>query len=313
MCIAHMGMHKVSFLFDYEFSPVFEKEHLRDSEILFFDGMFAKYEYNQYIGWGHSYWERGCNLALDKNIKYLMITHHKPESSDSDLRGREALARGQFPNTIFMRDMDLISLNENGFRYIRGGSKGTSKDIYYKMVMDRLVQKDAIEHNGITLLDSIEAVLQIVMEAVHGEAGTFWFYNKGWDNFIYPKVYLGGSDLSDVKLELGEGIAGQVIGSGTGILVHDCTKDVRWNPHVDDTTGFQTKSMICVPLKVSNSTFGCMQIINKTDGTLYLEDDMEFASELLHRTMEMFIDNGLFLKDKSFCEFYEIGGNDNGK
>ncbi len=308
MCIVYLGVHKVAFLFDFEFSPVFEKENLRDCEILFFDGMFAEFEYNQYIGWGHSYWERGCNLALDKNIKHLMITHHKPECTDAELRGRETLAKGQFPNTIFMRDMDLISLASNGFRYIKNGSLGTSKDIYYKMVMDRLIHKDAIDHSGITLLDSIEAVLQIVVESVHGEAGTFWFYNESGDGLIYPKTYLGKSDLSDITLELGQGIAGQVIQSGEGILVHDCSTDTRWEPHVDSTTGFHTESMICVPLQVKKSTFGCMQIINKTDGTFYLEDDMEFASGLLHKTMEMFIDNGLFLRDKNFCEQYKIGG-----
>ena len=40
----------------------------------------------------------------------------------------------------------------------------------------------------------------------------------------------------------------------------DCRKDSRWTKKADDNTGFETKSMICVPLVAEDLVFGCIQL-----------------------------------------------------
>ena len=131
-----------------------------------------------------------------------------------------------------------------------------------------------------SLEDALRTSLSEVVKAVGAEAGTIWFYNSAGDRRIYPSFIIGGADLTGMSLAEGEGIAGQVVQSGKTTVVKDCQKDERWAGRFDEATGFVTKSMICVPLINKYETIGCIQIINKKDGSLYDDADVDLCENL---------------------------------
>ena len=147
--------------------------------------------------------------------------------------------------------------------------------------------------------DSLEEALRIslgeVVKAVGAEAGTIWFYNKQGNGRIYPSFWIGGGDLTGLSLAPGEGIAGSVVEQRKTTIVKDCQKDKRWAGRFDKATGFVTKSMICVPLINKYEVIGCIQIINKKDGTLYNEADVKLAEDLAMLTAIAIDENGLNL------------------
>lgn len=128
--------------------------------------------------------------------------------------------------------------------------------------------------------DALRTSLSEVVKAVGAEAGTIWFYNAAGDQRIYPSFWIGGADLTGLSLALGEGIAGQVIEEGKTTVVKDCRKDERWAARFDEATGFETKSMVCVPLVNQYEVIGCIQIINKKDGSLYNDEDVSLCENL---------------------------------
>lgn len=131
-----------------------------------------------------------------------------------------------------------------------------------------------------SLEDALRASLGEVVKAVGAEAGTVWAYNSKGDKRIYPSFWIGGADLTGMSLEEGEGIAGTVVKEGKTTIVRDCQKDERWAGRFDETTGFVTRSMMCVPLINKYEVIGCIQIINKKDGTLYDDDDVNLCENL---------------------------------
>ncbi len=131
-----------------------------------------------------------------------------------------------------------------------------------------------------SLEDALRTSLSEVVKAVGAEAGTIWFYNSAGDRRIYPSFIIGGADLTGMSLAEGEGIAGQVVQSGKTTVVKDCQKDERWAGRFDEATGFVTKSMVCVPLINKYETIGCIQIINKKDGSLYDDADVALCEDL---------------------------------
>ena len=131
-----------------------------------------------------------------------------------------------------------------------------------------------------SLEDALRVSLGMVVKAVDAEAGTIWFYNKKGDGRIYPSFWIGGADLTGMSLATGEGIAGAVVERGITTVVKDCQSDKRWAGRFDKKTGFVTKSMICVPLINKYEVIGCIQIINKNDGSLYTDADVELAENL---------------------------------
>lgn len=131
-----------------------------------------------------------------------------------------------------------------------------------------------------SLEDALRSALEQVVTAVGAEAGTIWFYNSKGDGKIYPSFWIGGADLTGLSLKSGEGIAGAVVESGETTVVKDCQKDERWAGRFDEKTGFVTKSMICVPLVNKYEVIGCIQIINKKDGSLYDNEDVKICEDL---------------------------------
>lgn len=131
-----------------------------------------------------------------------------------------------------------------------------------------------------SLEDALRSALKQVVTAVGAEAGTIWFYNAKGDGKIYPSFWIGGADLTGMSLRSGEGIAGAVVESGKATIVRDCQSDARWAGRFDEKTGFVTKSMVCVPLVNKYEVIGCIQIINKKDGSLYDNDDIKICEDL---------------------------------
>lgn len=131
-----------------------------------------------------------------------------------------------------------------------------------------------------SLEDALRYSLGQVVAAVGAEAGTIWFYNSHGDGRIYPSFWIGGADLTGLSLSAGEGIAGAVVRDGKTTVVRDCQSDDRWAGRFDEKTGFVTRSMICVPLINKYEVIGCIQIINKRDGSLYDDEDVKICEQL---------------------------------
>lgn len=175
------------------------------------------------------------------------------------------------------------------------------KNAKYRNTMAELLKVS--ETDATDLTGFMSSLLSVVARAVHAEVGTLWYYSKFADGRIHPKAAYGGSELGDFSLAPGEGIAGSVILTGKGTIIQDCQKDPRWSGKVDAGTGFITKSMICVPLKDGDTGFGCIQLINRTDGYLYDDKDLAFMEKMAVETSKIVIDHSKDLFMGCFSAF----------
>ncbi|MBF0468391.1 MAG: diguanylate cyclase [Desulfamplus sp.] len=72
--------------------------------------------------------------------------------------------------------------------------------------------------------------------------------------------------LQGVRIPKGEGIAGHILNTGESLIVENVEEDKRFSIRMDEATGFKTKSIIGVPLKTDDKTFGVIELINKISG-----------------------------------------------
>jgi diguanylate cyclase (GGDEF)-like protein len=81
---------------------------------------------------------------------------------------------------------------------------------------------------------------------------------------LYFQVATGSAaeKLKDVRLKLGEGVAGWVAQTGEAAVVPDVRKDERFARHVDNLTNVLTRSIICVPIRTKDRVLGVIEIIN---------------------------------------------------
>jgi phosphoribosyl 1,2-cyclic phosphodiesterase len=57
-------------------------EFLRDCDVAILDAQYTDEEYKGHVGWGHSSLSSTVQLALDANVKRLLLFHHDPGHDD---------------------------------------------------------------------------------------------------------------------------------------------------------------------------------------------------------------------------------------
>lgn len=80
--------------------------------------------------------------------------------------------------------------------------------------------------------------------------------------------------VEGIRLQVGEGIAGQVALTGESIFVADASKDKRFTSKVDDASGFKTKSIMAVPIKFQDKILGLIEVINRNDGEPFEDEEL---------------------------------------
>jgi diguanylate cyclase (GGDEF)-like protein len=81
---------------------------------------------------------------------------------------------------------------------------------------------------------------------------------------LYFAIAVGeaADTLKNVRLKMGEGIAGWVARHGESVIVPDVYKDARFAKRIDELTRWKTRSIVCIPLKSKHRVLGVIQLIN---------------------------------------------------
>lgn len=103
------------------------------------------------------------------------------------------------------------------------------------------------------------------------------------DRLVFKTVKgLDSEHLLGVSMAKNEGIAGWVIRRGEYLIVNDVKHDEQFSPIIDRLTGYETRSVLCMPLKLSTGVIGVLELLNKTDGA-FTTEDAEFISYFVNQ------------------------------
>ncbi len=127
---------------------------------------------------------------------------------------------------------------------------------------------------------AIEAIT-FIMEA---EAGSLLLLDEAAQE-LYFEVALGekGEGVREIRLKVGQGIAGYVAQTGEPVIINDCQTDSRFSREADKKSGFVTRNMVCVPVKARDKLLGVLQAINKKNGSLFGDEDLQDFVSLGHQ------------------------------
>ena len=148
-------------------------------------------------------------------------------------------------------------------------------------IMAQLLEEDNVE-------SALSGTLEILSTVLKSESGAIWLLDKETDR-LSCIFHIGSVDLSDVTIENGLGIEGVVTKTGRSVLITDNGSEAQFDGSVFDDNGVVTKTMICVPLNNLHEVIGCVQLVNKTDGGVYDNVELqlcEHAATLAAMTIE---------------------------
>ncbi len=90
----------------------------------------------------------------------------------------------------------------------------------------------------------------------------------------------GANKLKDVRLKLGEGIAGWAALHGEPVLVSDVSRDPRFSKKFDEITQGETHSIVCVPIKGRERVLGVIELVNCLGKGSFREEDIPILKNL---------------------------------
>jgi GAF domain-containing protein len=143
----------------------------------------------------------------------------------------------------------------------------------YKNRLDRIltVTRDVREEIYGDIL--LEKIIDSSLALTQSDAGSILLVENG--DLVFKITKGAKADiLPGTKIPAGRGIAGWVAESGRPVRSGDLQGDARFDPEVDMRTGYETKSMLCVPLTMKAGVVGVIELLNKTNG-YYTEKDEE--------------------------------------
>ena len=139
-------------------------------------------------------------------------------------------------------------------------------------IMEALLEIDSLD-------DALSGSLEIIVNTLNSEAGAIWLLDPKTDR-LSPLFHIGPADVSNISVENGLGIEGLVTKTGQSVMVTDAASDPRFDGTVFDDNGLVTKTMICVPLNNLHDVIGCVQIVNKKDGSPYDAEELQLCERM---------------------------------
>ena len=148
--------------------------------------------------------------------------------------------------------------------------------------LSTLIEVNGIISSSLNLDQILENVMTISKQVMNADASSLMLIDERTRELVY-QVALGevGVKLKqEFRLKMGQGIAGTVAEEGKALLIEDVYTHPKFFRGHDEATGYRTKSMIAVPLKVGERITGVAQVINRLDGDPFDADDLELFAAL---------------------------------
>ncbi|MDH3973453.1 MAG: response regulator [Deltaproteobacteria bacterium] len=122
----------------------------------------------------------------------------------------------------------------------------------------------------------LEKIMDISKSVLNAEACSILLLDKVSGELVFT-VALGekGDEVKEFRIKRGQGVAGWVLEHGESLLIEDLKKDKRFFSGVDKKTGFESRTMIAVPLFVKDQIVGVIEVINKNGKGYFNESDKE--------------------------------------
>ncbi len=127
-------------------------------------------------------------------------------------------------------------------------------------------------------------LLHQVMELLGGEASSVALVDKTGQLVFQMCLDWRGQEISYLKgltIPRGRGIASQAVQRKEPMIVPDVRESPYFYPGIDELTGFETKSVLAVPMLYQNEVIGVIEVVNKRDGTPFTEHDARLVEAIV--------------------------------
>jgi len=150
--------------------------------------------------------------------------------------------------------------------------------------LEALINASKILNSTLDLDKLLTIILDLATKNLKAARGTIYLIDAEKQE-LWSKV-LKGKELVEIRLPIGTGISGHVAKTGKTINLKDAWKDKRFFSGFDLRTGFQTRTMLCMPMRDRRGKIiGVFQILNKNVGVFDKNDEYFLEAFSVHAAL----------------------------
>lgn len=128
--------------------------------------------------------------------------------------------------------------------------------------------------SSIELGDLLELIVDKLVETIDAERGTLYLVDEEKGELFSRVLQEEVGILQEIRLQVGEGIAGHVAATGQVLNVQRAHNDPRFLRAFDETTGYHTHTVLTAPMRnPQGKIIGVVQLLNKRGGPFTSRDE----------------------------------------
>ncbi|MCB0061477.1 MAG: response regulator, partial [Caldilineaceae bacterium] len=113
----------------------------------------------------------------------------------------------------------------------------------------------------------INQLVRTISELLNTEGSSVWLWDEAHkDNLVCVGIYSHGQNITPeriMRLPVGQGIVGWVVQHGESAQTDSAKTDARFTNAIDESTGYNTQSLLAVPLLARSGIVGALELVNK--------------------------------------------------
>ena len=150
---------------------------------------------------------------------------------------------------------------------------------FKKTRLNDVLEAITIINSKLELNYVLKQVIHFATEITNTVAGSIILTSDKDNDLIiaYPTGPASDS-ISNTKFPRTKGIAGLCVSTAQIVLIQDAKRSPYHFEQIDKSTGFKTKSILCIPLSIKGNIIGCIEFINKRDSKKFSDEDIVVAT-----------------------------------
>jgi len=149
--------------------------------------------------------------------------------------------------------------------------------------LKRIIEITGALNSTLNVDELLELIMSSAAELLEAETSSLLLLDEeSGDLVIHIATGEPGEQVERRRVPPGKGIAGAVLESGEPTVVADAKNDPRFYGVMDQASGFETRNMLALPLKVRDQAIGVVEVINKRDGD-FTDADEALAGALANQ------------------------------
>jgi Nif-specific regulatory protein len=129
----------------------------------------------------------------------------------------------------------------------------------------------------IAIDDLLLRLVDRIAQEMSADRGTIYLVDRARGELFSKAAHL--PELEEIRLALGQGVAGHVARTGELVNVPTVGGELRFFAGVDERTGYRTESMLAVPVRDrAGEIIGVVQLLNKRGGHFTRADEERLVS-----------------------------------